>query len=299
MSNKKGSFTVTISNIESSRSFRIPNKYKQPAKYILIAILLIFIASFLSIHYLYKEVGDIHTSKEELNQKYTSLISTNTLLNEEIQERQDELNLLSSKILNVEKLVGINTDATEDYEERVDLATVTLMEKQFMLRIIPSGNPIPNRGRTDAYGWRKHPLTKKKVFHDGVDLRAHMKTKISAPADGVVKHVGYDKGYGNTIIVVHSFGFETLYAHLYRPRVKAGDVVAKGDLLGLTGNSGISSGPHLHYEVRQAQRTLNPTHFMKWTVANYEPLFDNTKKVKWQSIIDTVRLQTRIFQEHL
>ena len=297
MNNPRDSFTVTISSIESSKSFHIPNRYKQPAKYALITLLVIFVSSFLAIHYLYQEVDDIHVSKNELSQKYTSLISTNSLLNEEIDERQEELDLLSSKIKNVEKLVGIDTQVVEEFKERVDVATITFMEKQFMLRTIPSGNPIPNKGRTDSYGWRTHPLSKKKTFHEGIDLRAHMKTKVKAPADGVIKHVGYDKGYGNTIIVAHSFGFETLYAHLYRPKVKIGDVVAKGDLLGLTGNSGVSSGPHLHYEVRQAQRTFNPTHFMKWTMANYEPLFTHTKKIKWTSIIGTVRLQTKIFQE--
>ena len=95
-------------------------------------------------------------------------------------------------------------------------------------------------------------LSKKKRFHYGIDLGTNDNTRVYATADGVVNYA-QDKDigtFGRLVRISHNYGFETTYAHLSKAKVKTGDVVKKGDIIGLTGRSGRVSGPHLHYEVK-------------------------------------------------
>lgn len=104
-----------------------------------------------------------------------------------------------------------------------------------------------------------------------------MRTKVYATADGIVSYVqSRDRGgFGRVVKIMHGYGFQTVYAHLNKTEVKLGQVVRKGDLLGLSGNSGRSSGPHLHYEIRYGVKIINPYYFVKWNMKNYEMIFKN------------------------
>ena len=117
-----------------------------------------------------------------------------------------------------------------------------------------------------------------------------MKTPIYATADAVVEFAGSrnTKGYGRLIILDHTYGFKTYYGHLNKIIVKNGQFVKKGELIGYSGNSGRSSGPHLHYEVRFIQRSLNPYWFIKWNIQNYDEIFAKIKKVPWKPLVDAV-----------
>jgi len=247
----------------------------------------------------YVELNDINHKKDLLYAKFTDLLQTNTQLKTEINTRKQELSTLNNKIENVEEIIGIRTTDNGDTPfERIELAQITLIEKKYMLSSLPTGNPLKSLKVTSNYGWRTHPVTGSKEFHPGIDFRAKNRTRIYAPTEGVIKYAGYNsKGYGYMIIVSHNYGFETLYAHLSKIKVKIGDVVVRGDVIGLTGNSGLSSGPHLHYEIRYAQRTLNPNEFFRWNMSNYEQIFKKVKRVKWHSLIKSIRKQTKIFQQ--
>ena len=94
--------------------------------------------------------------------------------------------------------------------------------------------------------------------HTGVDIGARAGTSVRAPARGIVAFAGWQNGYGRTIIVEHGHGVQSLYGHLSKFVVKRGQKVEQGAIIGLTGNSGHSSGPHLHYEVRVNERPVNP-----------------------------------------
>ena len=117
-----------------------------------------------------------------------------------------------------------------------------------------------------------------------------MDTEIFATADGVIEYAGLHNksGYGRLVILDHNYGFKTYYGHLNKVLVKAGEYVKKGDVIALSGNSGMSNGPHLHYEVRFTQRVLNPFLFMKWDIENYSQIFEKEKNVPWQSLITAV-----------
>ncbi|HIJ85367.1 MAG TPA: M23 family metallopeptidase, partial [Magnetococcales bacterium] len=121
---------------------------------------------------------------------------------------------------------------------------------------------------------------------------ADLKTPTKATADGFVAFAGFenDHSYGNLVTIQHDYGFQTSYAHLYDVWVKSGDFVRKGDVIGRSGNSGLSSGPHLHYEVRFVQRAIDPMEFINWDTKNLDPPFTE-KQTAWPSLINQVSQQ--------
>ncbi|MBF0417842.1 MAG: M23 family metallopeptidase [Magnetococcales bacterium] len=158
---------------------------------------------------------------------------------------------------------------------------------------IPTGYPVPFLGINSPFGFRMHPTHQETRFHPGVDLKAPMNTPITATADGVVEFSGVDNGrlglngLGQVVSLHHNFGFRTTFSHLNKIHVKAGDFVHKGDLIGLTGQSGIVTAPHLHYEIRFIHQYLNPAPFLSWTQEQHERLFKE-KSVQWAALLDQI-----------
>ena len=147
---------------------------------------------------------------------------------------------------------------------------------------------------TGRFGWRVHPILKKKEFHRGLDIKASMQTPIKAPADGVIEYAGYHKssGFGYLIILDHNYGFKTSYGHLSKKMlVKPGQFVKKGEIIGYTGNSGLSTGPHLHYEIRFIARPLDPLNFIQWERKNFDDIFKKENRVSWQSLVKIINDQ--------
>lgn len=115
---------------------------------------------------------------------------------------------------------------------------------------------------TSPYGERMHPIIGEEAFHRGVDLCVHYGSPILAPADGVVLYIGSKTAYGNMIVVLHGGGIATVYGHLWKFAVQPYERVQEGQLLGYTGNTGFSTGPHLHFEVRQDGEPTNPLEWL-------------------------------------
>jgi murein DD-endopeptidase MepM/ murein hydrolase activator NlpD len=112
---------------------------------------------------------------------------------------------------------------------------------------------------TSPFGDRKHPISNKEIHHAGIDLRAPMSTPIRATADGTIKRIEDDpQGHGLHIIIQHREGYETLYGNLSLANVTIGQTIIKGEIIGKSGNSGTSTAPHLHYEIRHNQKPVNP-----------------------------------------
>lgn len=130
----------------------------------------------------------------------------------------------------------------------------------------PSLFPVQNATRnniTSHFGENaKHPKSKKIVTHHGIDIKAEIGTPIFATADGIIAKASMEGDWGNLIIMMHSDGYETLYAHLNNFNVTIDQEVKKGEIIGFVGNTGLSSGPHLHYEVKQNGKRLNPTDYL-------------------------------------
>jgi murein DD-endopeptidase MepM/ murein hydrolase activator NlpD len=130
------------------------------------------------------------------------------------------------------------------------------------LQDVPLGAPVPGV-MTSRFGWRTDPINSKRAYHRGVDIRGRMGTEVKATADGKVIRQLYDKGDGNFVLIDHGNGFRTKFAHLKKSLVKKGDLVTRGQVIGLVGNSGRSTGPHVHYEIHYDDKIVNPTRFVR------------------------------------
>jgi murein DD-endopeptidase MepM/ murein hydrolase activator NlpD len=128
---------------------------------------------------------------------------------------------------------------------------------------LPLGQPVSRMRVTSGFGGRRDPLNGRRAIHEGVDMAGPIGTPILAPADGEVTYVGRQRGYGRLVKIRHENGFETVYAHLNRARVRVGQRVRRGDRVADMGNTGRSTGPHLHYEIRLNGRPLNPMKFIR------------------------------------
>lgn len=116
---------------------------------------------------------------------------------------------------------------------------------------------------TSGYGYRPDPISGNTLFHDGLDIANAMGTPVFAPADGIVREAGVLQQYGNAVIIGHpESGVETVFGHLSKYLVLSHQAVKRGDLIGFIGNSGKSTGPHLHYEVRKQGQAVNPVSFI-------------------------------------
>ncbi len=141
------------------------------------------------------------------------------------------------------------------------------MERVNEMRIaidrLPFLRPVGPARFSSGYGTRKDPKNGRKAFHGGIDFAAPRGTAIYATGAGEVVFSARQRGYGNLIKIRHAFGYETVYAHLNRRRVKVGDKVERGDRIGDMGNTGRSTGTHLHYEIRVNGNTVNPAKYIE------------------------------------
>ena len=137
--------------------------------------------------------------------------------------------------------------------------------KEALLAATPAIQPVSNKELTrlaSGFGYRIDPVYKTTKFHAGLDFAAPQGTPIYATADGVVKVAGnLGNGYGNHVVINHGFGYETLYGHMVRIKVRNGQRIRRGEVIGWVGSTGKSTGPHLHYEVHKNGRDLDPIYF--------------------------------------
>ena len=175
-------------------------------------------------------------------------------------------NILSDNLAPVinKELVALEIDI-EKLSRNVDLellsyGTIYEKVKEDIDRIakIPSIRPVKGGFLNSSYGYRNDPIDNVMRFHQGQDITVKSGTPIIAPADGIVKRAYYAGGFGNHIKLDHGNGYSTLFAHLSKIKVKHGQMVKRGEVIGLTGNTGRSTAPHLHYEIHHYGESKNP-----------------------------------------
>lgn len=162
---------------------------------------------------------------------------------------------------------------SKSYDEIVVLA----QNKEKMLEAIPAIQPVANKDLTrvaSGYGMRMDPIYHSRRFHAGMDFTAPTGTDIYATGNGRVLSAGWQQGYGNCVEIDHGFGYVTLYAHMHTISVNAGQTVNRGEVIGLVGNTGKSTGPHLHYEVHYKGEIMNPQnyYFLDLTPEEYDKM---------------------------
>jgi len=165
---------------------------------------------------------------------------------------------------------------SKSYDEVTKLAR----NKEKMLQSIPAIQPISNKrllAPVSGYGMRIHPIYKVKKFHTGLDFAATKGTPVYATGNGVVITANKSfSGYGNEIEIKHGFGYITKYAHLNGFKIKAGQKVKRGQLIGWVGTTGTSVSPHLHYEVIKAGNKVNPIHYF----------YNDLKPAEYQKLLE-------------
>ncbi|QKF64992.1 M23 family metallopeptidase [Campylobacter corcagiensis] len=242
----------------------------------LVSIFLLLLLSNLSLKLKNSDLEDIlqkiYAQNLELRNSNEELLKARNDLTKELDKSGEELS-------NLELMAALQETNLKEQKQNGSLNLSSNLSLKFK-KVIPSGWPVQNRGVTDSYGERIHPVSRVKRLHHGIDLRASVGTPAYATADGFVKFSGDSgTGYGKLVSIAHNFGFETRYAHMENVDVvRMGQWVKKGDLIGYTGNTGLSTGPHLHYEVRFLDHSLDPINFMEQT-----GLFYKERKVPWNA----------------
>ena len=162
------------------------------------------------------------------------------------------------------ELFALST-ALDDREVQLDILSELIQGEQVKSDATPSGRPILSGWLSSRYGTRIDPFSGKKAWHDGVDFAGKAGSNIVAVASGVVSWSGERYGYGKMVEVAHGDGVITRYAHNQENLVKVGDMVRRGDVVALMGNSGRSTGPHVHFEVHKNGRPVDPASYLRST----------------------------------
>jgi murein DD-endopeptidase MepM/ murein hydrolase activator NlpD len=173
------------------------------------------------------EDGSVKTSLSELDH---NLMQLNSFMKEESEAQQQLLSELTA------------------YEQKLDHT--------------PSIWPV-STSIISFFGFRFHPVYRRYILHKGIDIEAPYGSRVSAAADGIVKFAGWEEGYGNLVKINHGYGLETYYGHNSRILVHCGQTVKKGQIITISGATGVVTGPHLHYEVRINDNPVNPAMFLK------------------------------------
>lgn len=182
-------------------------------------------------------------------------------------ERYNELKGYENSDLMIETTQKLDQISKQLYiqSKSFDEVAKLVKNKEQLLASIPAIQPISNKDLKhvpSGYGWRTDPIYKTGEFHAGLDFTANIGTEIYATGDGLVTTAdAVMQGYGNHVVINHGFGYQTLYGHMSRIKVRAGQRVKRGELIGWVGNTGRSTGPHVHYEVIKNGEKVNPINF--------------------------------------
>ncbi len=164
---------------------------------------------------------------------------------------------ISRKVDMIEKELYVQA---KSYDEVLELTK----NQNIRMENIPAIQPVLNKDLkrvASGWGYRIDPVYHVRRFHTGMDFTAPTGTDVYATGNGKVESTGWKQGYGNTVVIDHGFGYKTLYAHLHKSLVRRGQKVKRGDVIALVGNTGKSTGPHLHYEVRFKNKPIDPRNF--------------------------------------
>jgi murein DD-endopeptidase MepM/ murein hydrolase activator NlpD len=234
-----------------------------------------------NLRYRYKELNErvksIQQQMEELekrdNHVYRAIFEANPIPDSaraRAMELQHEIETVENMKDN--ELVSSIVTALNNIGSRINMQKVSYNQidklaanKEVLLAHTPAIQPVSNKDLTriaSGFGYRIDPIYKTAKFHAGLDFTAAQGTPIYATANGTIATAGNaGNGYGNHVIINHGYGYETLYGHMVRVKVRSGQKVTRGEVIGWVGSTGKSTGPHCHYEVRKNGQKIDPVYF--------------------------------------
>jgi len=284
---------------EKSLNFLEIKHFKEKALAVFIISVLLFSSILFGVFYLvsnlYNKDDYLQSLKKEnelLKDRFSVLTDKYSHLESELQSITDISNELRlavdlTPISVEERTLGVGgtnpisklyKELGSDVSDAIDIADVVLKKFEFektqydeissklkqnedLFESIPAIVPTEGHYISESYGMRMHPILKIKKMHTGIDIINNVGTSVKASGKGKVVFAGVKGGYGLTVEIDHGFGYQTIYAHLSKINVKEGQIVNRNQLIAKSGNSGLSSGPHLHYEVLHNGQNLNPAEF--------------------------------------
>jgi|OM-RGC.v1.009997822 murein DD-endopeptidase MepM/ murein hydrolase activator NlpD len=244
---------------------------------IILSIIFLLLIIFIYIFYLNFIISDL---KNDLKSK-------ENLYSIQINNRIDEILELSEQIKELHRIMDVglvlNSNDKIVFNNKIDENSLNNLFK-----IIPNGFPLIDVQVSSRFGERIHPISNIEKFHSGLDLKTKIGNNVYSTASGVVYKVRNEDngGYGKFVTILHAFGFTTLYAHLDEVLVKEGDFVDKNSVIATSGNTGISTGPHLHYEIKFLEKHLNPIDFIYWNKKSFNSIFMNNSNIEWKNLIN-------------
>jgi murein DD-endopeptidase MepM/ murein hydrolase activator NlpD len=271
-----------------ARSFAVPKSKIKAAVYLSIALLVGLIGGSIAgadffvqnrnlqcnVNSLEQELHAVRLANNNLQDQVVRLDEEKKTLLADAVDKLHEKNQLMESILSTvgfdvtveesqQNTGGLFTQITDETPDDLIFKAERYLE---MIQYVPLGAPAPGV-ITSKYGRRRDPINSRPAFHKGVDIRGRMGTDVKATADGKVYELGNDKGVGRFVVLDHKNGFRTSFGHLKKILIKRGQEVTRGQVIGLIGNSGRSTGPHVHYEVIYKKKLVNPIKYMK--IAKY------------------------------
>ncbi|BBP46385.1 peptidase [Thiosulfatimonas sediminis] len=310
-------FTITISDVHGARHYSFSQLAKRFVGWLMIVMALAWVIGGLTVWWFSHKVDQVEEQHKfavkaysdrlaKTQQDYDQMLAEKTELEETLNQRSEHLDTLDQTLQNIEELMLSKDDLQSmenvPFEQRLQNLQMNSLERSLMLTAIPNGPAVRNfKGLTSFYGERKNPVTGVRRMHSGIDYRAERGEDVIATADGIVSFSAFSQetGYGNLVAITHADGFKTRYGHLDKRVVKVGDYVYKGDKIGEVGNTGRSSGAHLHYEVLFLSHRLDPKPFHEWTQKNYKAIFKEVKLVPWGSLVQAVSFQAKKVEKQL
>ena len=271
----KNRLTILLVSSRGSgtKSLSVDYKHIKITVGIVIGFILLSCISFAFSFNFYNKVSAYAGEKKEALNLLVNQANLLNVMSSDKMVLQSRLVEIEEKLLDMQDLLdkkGINKELSIGGEyipdDKLSLSYMDFMEKDIddlfqIMKSTPFGKPI-KASVNSGFGHRKDPFTKKYAFHSGLDFDATMRQPVVATADGVVDHSGWYKSYGKTIIIKHNNGYETLYGHLNSLKVKKGQKVTTGELIGSAGSTGRSTGPHLHYEIIKNGKKVNPREYL-------------------------------------
>lgn len=282
MFKKKSSVHISIEG-NKDKSLQIPTVLLKYWKHIATSTVVLLVALISTITYIAanKKVANVSEQYEQvlnqINQKNKKLNSSQKETQQDILEAKKSFLQIDSTIERINgkmKKRGLSTIALanmggpiEKDEENIALLSEYYKDMLSNIEKKISSMPLgrPHAGKiTSRFGYRVNPFTRRgRELHSGIDIKGRIGEPIRVTADGVVTFSGYEGNYGYVVKVKHQNGYETRYAHLVRTQVKRGQRLEAGSVVGLLGNTGRSTGPHLHYEILKNNKKVNPEKYLE------------------------------------
>ncbi|RDU66710.1 peptidase [Helicobacter didelphidarum] len=292
---------IMITDLHGSKYINVDMIFKQLSAYVLVFILTLGLFIYASITIINKEIEETKNRNNYLLKEFADMQKHNQHLNKVVQEKDEEIALVGDKFETIESVIGVKKDdvgeetllESDDFSlmERMDTTSISALQKSFIMKFIPNGKPLDIELRISGpYGKRYHPILKIYHIHTGIDMATPMNTPVYATADGVIDWASNsgNGGYGKLVKISHAFGFRTYYAHLNDIKVQRGEFVKKGQLVALSGSTGTSTGPHLHYEIRFLGQPIDPINFIQWDMQNFNSIFEKERRISWLSLLEII-----------